>query len=241
MSDPPRRRMPLSFWLLLAILAAIVVVVVAGGPVLGLAADDFASVGYLVAILLFVGAALIGRNLKARDVVRSIASWLVIFLALIAAYAYRGDIAEVGGRMLGVLAPGVPIAGRLVGDVGEGSVVVIRGRDGHFAVRAQVDDTPLTLLVDTGASFVTLTMADAAGVGVDVNGLEFATPIRTANGVIQAARITIDRLAVGAIERRALKALVAPPNSLDQSLLGMSFLNTLAGYGISGDRLVLSD
>ena len=106
---------------------------------------------------------------------------------------------------------------------------------------AQVDDVPMTLLVDTGASFVTLTMADAAGIGVDVGALEFATPIRTANGVIRAARITLDRLAVGAIERHDLAALVAPPDSLDQSLLGMSFLNTLDGYGISGDRLVLTD
>jgi len=55
-----------------------------------------------------------------------------------------------------------------------------------------------------------------------------------------AAAVTIDRLAVGPIERRNLKALVAPEGVLDQSLLGMTFLDTLSGYSISGDRLVLT-
>ncbi len=120
------------------------------------------------------------------------------------------------------------------------SVVIIRAMDGHFAVHVSVDDVPLTMLFDTGASYVTLTLADAAAVGVDLAALKFAMPIRTANGIIQAAPITIDRLAIGTIERRDLKALVAQANSLDQSLLGMSFLDTLNGYGIAGDRLVLT-
>ena len=98
----------------------------------------------------------------------------------------------------------------------------------------------LMLMVDTGASFVTLTTADAARVGVDVAALRFGVPIRTANGTIQAAPVTVGKLAVGSIERTEVPALVAPSGSLDQSLLGMSFLNTLDGYAISGDRLVLT-
>jgi aspartyl protease family protein len=129
----------------------------------------------------------------------------------------------------------------LVGESDSASVVVIRGRGGQFAVRARVDDVPLTMLIDTGASFVTLTMADAAGVGIDINGLAFTVPIRTANGLIRAAPIIIDRLVVGTIDRRALSALVAPPDTLGESLLGMTFLETLEGYAISGDRLVLND
>ena len=64
--------------------------------------------------------------------------------------------------------------------------------------------------------------------------------IRTANGEIRAAEVTLDTLQVGPIERHGIAALVAPPNSLDQSLLGLSFLNTLKGYAVSGDRLVLT-
>jgi aspartyl protease family protein len=112
--------------------------------------------------------------------------------------------------------------------------------DGHFAVHANVDDQRLTLLVDTGASFVTLTADDAAHVGIDVGALRFTLPIQTANGTILTARVALERIGIGSIQRRNIAALVAPPNSLDQSLLGMTFLNTLKGYAISGDKLVLT-
>ena len=88
-------------------------------------------------------------------------------------------------------------------------------------------------MLDTGASFVTLTPRDAERAGVDTGALDFATPIRTANGEIRAAEITLETLQVGPIERHQIAALVAPPNSLDQSLLGLSFLNTLKGYSIT--------
>jgi aspartyl protease family protein len=96
------------------------------------------------------------------------------------------------------------------------------------------------MLVDTGASFVTLTSADAAAIGVDTGGLRFSVPVQTANGMIHAAPVTIDKVAIGSIVRSDVPALVAPPKALDQSLLGMSFLDTLASYAISGDRLVLT-
>ena len=77
-------------------------------------------------------------------------------------------------------------------------------------------------------------------VGIDTSNLSFSVPIQTANGMIEAAPITIDRLAVGTIERSNVRALVAPPGTLAGSLLGMSFLDSLASYSISGDRLVLT-
>jgi len=239
-NGPPRRSF--TFVLLIGIGVAIVVAFIVNNRslMLGLTTDDFAHLGYLLLLLVFVGAALLGRGLRIGDVARSALAWVGIFVVVLGAYAYRAELAGVGGRILGVLAPGTPITGSLVGDEGRGSVVIIRANDGHFAVRAAVDDVPLTLLVDTGASFVTLTMADADGIGIDVGRLRFVTPIRTANGVIRAAPITLASVAVGSIERRGVSALVAPPNSLDQSLLGMSFLDTLQGYGISGDRLVLT-
>jgi aspartyl protease family protein len=202
---------------------------------------DMSQLGTLLLILLFAGSALLGRRLRAGEIVRGVIGWGLIALVVTTGYAYRGEIAAVGGRVLAAFAPGVPIAGRLAGETENASVVVVRGRSGQFAVRARVDDVPLTMLIDTGASFVTLTLKDAVGVGIDMRSLAFNLPIRTANGTIRAAAVTIDRLVVGTIVREHLSALVAPPDTLNESLLGMSFLETLAGYSISGDRLVLND
>jgi aspartyl protease family protein len=204
-------------------------------------AQDLVELGTLLLILLFVGSALFGRRLTTGEVVRSVVGWLVVALVIGGAYSHRTELAMVGGRILAGFTPGVPLAGRLAGEEDAESVVVMRSRNGLFAVRARVDDVPLTLLVDPGASFVTLTLADAAGVGVDPASLNFTVPIRTANGLIRAAPITLDRLVVGTIERQHLAALVAPPDSLTESLLGMTFLETLGSYAISGDRMVLSN
>jgi aspartyl protease family protein len=243
MSTPQPRRPQSLLWFLFALIAiAAAVLILQGdaGTTLGLDRNEFANVAYLLILLVFVGSALLGRRLGAGEIVRAAASWLAILLILVGAYAYRDELTGVGGRLLGVLVPGVPIPGRLAGGVDAGSVMIVRAIDGHFAVRAEVDAVPLTLMVDTGASFVTLTMEDAARIGIDTGALEFRMPVRTANGVMDAAPITLASLAVGQIERRDVAALVAPQGSHDQSLLGMSFLNTLHGYAISGDRLVLT-
>lgn len=243
---PPPSQSPRRLWWFLAALAVLLVggALVATGAIElpgSLRQGEYTQLAYLLIILAFVGTAFFGRRLGAGEILRSTATWLAIFIAAIAIYAYRDDLSRVGGRMLGVLAPGVPISGRIAGgDVGDEDVVVVRAIDGHFTVRAGVNGESLSLMVDTGASFVTLTPRDAAAIGVDADGLSYMMPVRTANGTINAAPITIGSIVIGGIERNNIPALVAPAGTLDGSLLGMSFLDTLHGYAISGDRLVLT-
>lgn len=242
MSDPRLPRSAFRFVVLVAIVVALAVALAAGnaaGTTLGFSNYDLARAGYLVALLLFVGSALFGRGLGLGYAVKTAAGWLGILLIIVGAYAYRDELAIVGGRVLGTLAPGLPISGPLAGEPGS-AVVINRGLNGHFAVRATVDRRRMTMMVDTGASFLTLTSEDAAAIGIDAKTLRFDIPVQTANGMIRAAPVTIDKVAIGSIQRADVKALVAPPQALDQSLLGMSFLDTLASYAISGDRLVLT-
>jgi aspartyl protease family protein len=63
--------------------------------------------------------------------------------------------------------------------------------------------------------------------------------IDTANGRTRAAQVTLDRLAVGGLEERSVEALIVQPGQLRTSLLGMSFLNRLQSWQVSGDRLIM--
>jgi aspartyl protease family protein len=210
------------------------------GTVMGMTTHDFSRLAVLVAVLIFVGAGVFARAMRPGEILHSLAFWFMAIVVLVGLYGFRDELAVVGGRVLGALAPGAPLVGRLTGEANQNAVVVMRAGNGHFGVRAEVDGRPMTLLVDTGASYVTLTERDAAAIGVNIDALSFSVPIRTANGTIRAASIEVDRLAIGPIERRDVPALVAPGRALDQSLLGLSFLNTLNGYTIQGDRLVLN-
>jgi aspartyl protease family protein len=194
----------------------------------------------LLGILVFVGAGVIGRQMRAWQVIRAMVVWALIIVVVAGLYASRDHLAGFAGRLVGALVPGVPVSGRLAGEANPDSVVITRSGDGHFAVRTAVDGVSTTMLIDTGASFVTLSHRDAQRVGIDPDRLDFAIPIRTANGTMQAASVMLDSLAVGSIEQRNVRALVAPRGSLSQSLLGMSFLDALHGYSISGDRMVLT-
>ena len=238
-----RRRSPQLFTiLLLGLTGGLLLIILTrdSGTVFGMTNQDFSRLVMLVAILIFVGAGLFARPMRPGEVFRSITFWFMTIVILVALHAFRGELAMVGGRVFGALLPGVPITGHLTGEADPDSVVVVRSNDGHFTIRAEVNEVSMPLLVDTGASFVMLTQADALAIGIDPASLAFVVPIRTANGMIQAASTTLGQISIGPIDRRDIQALVAPDTALDQSLLGLSFLDTLGGYAISGDRLVLS-
>jgi aspartyl protease family protein len=241
MTAPAPRRPPILLMIALAVIAVVgLLLLTRDDPRFRLGDDGLPRLALLVGILVFVGAGMFGRALRPGEIVRAIAAWATVIIVLVGIYATRDQLAGVAGRLLAAVAPGVPVTGRLAGEANPESVMVMRSADGHFAVLASVEKKPLLFLVDTGASFVTLAHADAKTIGIDTDALTYDLPIRTANGTMIAAPVTIGSITVGSIERRQVKALVAPEGVLDQSLLGMTFLNTLNGYAIAGDRLVLT-
>jgi aspartyl protease family protein len=53
--------------------------------------------------------------------------------------------------------------------------------------------------------------------------------------------VVLDRIEVGGIARRNVRAFVAEDGALQGSLLGMTFLETLSRYSVAGDKLELAD
>jgi aspartyl protease family protein len=112
---------------------------------------------------------------------------------------------------------------------------IARAPDGHFYLDAQVNGAQVHFLVDTGASMVALTAADAQRAGIALPA-ERAQAMG-AGGAVEVMPVTIDRIAIGPLEARGVEGAVA--RELPVSLLGQSFLARIGTVEISGDRMVL--
>ncbi|MGL4395696.1 MAG: retropepsin-like aspartic protease family protein [Hyphomicrobium sp.] len=122
---------------------------------------------------------------------------------------------------------------------GNRSVRIRRNDRGQFLARADINGAPVTVLIDTGASVVLLKQSDAEKAGIDTSALAYTVAVDTANGTTYAAATRIRSIAIGPVRLDGIEALVAKPGSLNESLLGMSFLRRLQSNELSGEFLTL--
>ncbi|WP_075996693.1 retropepsin-like aspartic protease family protein [Salaquimonas pukyongi] len=230
-----------TLWIILGLIGAGLILLILNhdqGTVFGLESNLFAGILFYGVWGTVIGAAVLSRGSLAQNA-RNATLWLGIILALMTGYIYRYELQDFGSALTAGLIPGSPVSGQ--SQDGRGQVMVVRSANGHFEIDAAVNGTPVRFLVDTGASTIVLTADDAEQAGIDVAALSFSTPIQTANGATTAAPVTIAALDIGDISRNRTRALVAGRGSLDTSLLGMNFLQTLWSFEIRGDRLILTD
>ena len=112
--------------------------------------------------------------------------------------------------------------------------------DGHFYANVIVDGVPTRMLVDTGASVIALTGDDAAAMGIhwDPNAVQIVA--QGASGPVHGVQTRLAHVAVGNFEARDVEALIIP-DGLGISLLGQSFLSTIASVEIASDQMVLEN
>jgi aspartyl protease family protein len=123
--------------------------------------------------------------------------------------------------------------------MGGSAVHVLRGQNGEFAVHAKINGVATPMVVDTGATSVVLSYETAKAIGLPLELLEYDVDVETAGGHTKAARLTLDRLAIGHLVERSVPALVVPHGQMKTNLLGMSFLDRLESWEVRADRLVL--
>ena len=87
--------------------------------------------------------------------------------------------------------------------------------------------------------YVVTSDPQAARIGLDTRALAYDVDVVTANGAARAAPTWLERIAVGPIQLRNVRALVARPGAMSESLLGMSFLENLQSYTVERGRLIL--
>ena len=222
----------LALLAIVAVTAAILMLTPAETRIVGLDHQSFAAAAALLAMLIYLLSG--ARPSDVARVASSVSVWAALLLALTGVYAYRYEAADFFGRVAAELLPSEPQVGQ------GGEVIVNRRLTGEFSIAARVNGARAIFLFDTGASMVVLTAADARRAGIDTRGLAFDVPVATANGSALAAEIRLDQIAVGPIVMRGVPALVARPGALEESLLGMSFLEHLKSYTVERGRLILT-
>jgi aspartyl protease family protein len=119
------------------------------------------------------------------------------------------------------------------------AVQIPRGSNGGFSVQARINGIATAMVVDTGATSVVLTYETAKAVGIPLELLEYNVDVQTAGGQTKAARLWLDRMAVGKLVERSVPALVVQRGQMKTNLLGMSFLDRLESFEVRADYLML--
>lgn len=117
-----------------------------------------------------------------------------------------------------------------------GEMTIPRARDGHFYAPGTVAGQPVVFLVDTGASYVTVSEAFARHAGI---GDGTPTRFHTANGTIEGRIVPDVPVSLGPATVSGVKVAVGLNGiGRDQALLGQSFLSRFQ-ITLKGDEMVL--
>ena len=111
-------------------------------------------------------------------------------------------------------------------------------RGNQFFLTGSVNGYAIEFLVDTGATFVSLTPEDATRLGFDLKKLNWNLRMRTANGISQNAQVTLADIRLNRIIEYNVPAIIMSQNGI--SLLGMSFLSRLRSWQISNGVLTIA-
>ena len=161
-----------------------------------------------------------------NKVLQQVVIWGFLFIGLIAAYGLWDDVRQTASP-------------RQLVSADTGQIELPRAPDGHYYLTAEINGAAVNFVVDTGATDIVLSQADAKKAGFDPEALDYIGRAATANGEVRIAPVTLERGSVGGIEDTNLRAFVNE-GDLDGSLLGMGYLQRFDTVEISGGKLVLT-
>ena len=105
---------------------------------------------------------------------------------------------------------------------GGSQIVLTAGTGGHFTTTGSINGKAVRFVVDTGATHIAMSQAEAQRIGLDYKAGQRGMG-NTANGQVPVHRITLDVVRVGDVQVYNVDATVLPAQ-MDQVLLGNSFL-----------------
>ncbi|MES2961174.1 MAG: TIGR02281 family clan AA aspartic protease [Pseudomonadota bacterium] len=194
---------------------------------------DWQNFIYLTLILVMLVSGLISRRMPFPKVVKYLAIWSAIGILAISLYAYRFEFSDFKNRVMGEIKP----SSIQITDAGE--MIINLAQDGHFYMDVEVNESPMRFMIDTGASDIVISLAEARRIGIKTEKLNFNKSYQTANGISWGASVVLKTMKVGNMVFYDIPASV---NSAEMGtpLLGMSFLRRFKKYEFYRDKLILS-
>jgi len=132
-------------------------------------------------------------------------------------------VVEMEGKRSTLQIGGAPVnLGRASGEGTGSKIVLTAGPGGHFVTGGSINGKAVQFLVDTGASVVAMSEADADRIGLKYKGGQRGYA-HTANGQITVYHVLLDVVKVGDVQVYNVDAMVGPMQ-MPAVLLGNSFL-----------------
>ncbi|MEQ1547080.1 MAG: retropepsin-like aspartic protease [Chakrabartia sp.] len=116
---------------------------------------------------------------------------------------------------------------------------ILRASDGLFYVTADVDGTPIRFVVDTGATVVVLTPADARKIGIMPKSGDRRAHIQTAAGSTSMQWTKISRIKIAGQSAYNIDSAIVR-DGLKVSLLGQNFLSEMGSVTLHKDRMLFN-
>jgi aspartyl protease family protein len=230
---PPKKHFPWILWILwLSVAIFLTGFVVKRYPAIITNQSDLIHLISLGLVLAYLSFIVLARRFHFSEAIQYLTLWFGIALVMLGVYSYRYQLADIINTIGGEI---FPFKGR---EIQVGTVSFPLSSNGHFMMEAIVEGIPINFMLDTGASRVVLTQNDAERLGLRVNKLSYTQPTSTANGVVWSAPLRLQKIKIGSIAVSNVAASVSN-NDLEQSLLGMSFLEKIKGYEVQKNTLIL--
>jgi len=118
-----------------------------------------------------------------------------------------------------------------------GTVTLPRRDDGHFYADAEVNGSTIEFMVDTGATVVSLSRADAERVGITVDPGLFEVVAEGASGPVMGIPVVLREVSLGDHRVADVPALVLADSR--QSLLGQNVIGQFQSVSIENDQMML--
>ena len=131
-------------------------------------------------------------------------------------------VVDVGGRRVTLKMGDSPTQVGAKGPAGGNRIVLTADSQGHFFTPGRINNQQMQFMVDTGASYISMSIAEAERMGIDYKKGQLVN-MSTANGMAQGYRVRLSAVRVGDVLLTELDAVVTPA-SMPYVLLGNNFL-----------------